>query len=490
MRRAMTYVHKTLIRNPMRTTRHATRHATCHALFCLSVLLTPCAHVEAQEGEEGTAHGLDDTLPLVTHDLEHSKRNLQDIQERIDAAYGRHRLYQARSRAIEEEIAALRLELNAQTAQEQHVTQKQRAIERLIEAYHLAISEQKTLLQEQKKSIDRLVIILQHYALRPPSFAFFRPKEADTSIRHAILLRTLYPQFVAQATRHQRAMTSIHALIEKTSTEQKRLQELEKELLQEKRAMQLLIARKGQHRQQMTQSASVALRRAETLKAQARDLRQFIDKLILEEQEKQRQRQALKEREQRDNKEPAASNDIPSPQKPPPPTSPTTHAKKSPPPQHKERPSFHAPYRHAQQAKGKLTPPSTGRVVNRFREKTPHVYSEGVVIETGFNATIKACDDGKVLYAGTFRTYGHMVILSHHQDLVSIVSGMHGVLVSVEDLVAQGQPIGFMHRASDVAQGQNAPRLYMELRLRGIPIDPVAWLSSSIGQGHDSDNKI
>jgi septal ring factor EnvC (AmiA/AmiB activator) len=71
---------------------------------------------------------------------------------------------------------------------------------------------------------------------------------------------------------------------------------------------------------------------------------------------------------------------------------------------------------------------------------------------------------GRILFAGPFRDYGGVVIIDHGNGWTSSVTGLGGISVRVGERVAQGARIGR-------APGGDAPRLTVELRRRGEPMD-------------------
>ncbi|MEI9927719.1 MAG: peptidoglycan DD-metalloendopeptidase family protein [Sphingomonas sp.] len=71
---------------------------------------------------------------------------------------------------------------------------------------------------------------------------------------------------------------------------------------------------------------------------------------------------------------------------------------------------------------------------------------------------------GRILYATGFRDYGGIVIIDHGQGWTSLITGLGDVAVARGQAIAQGQPIGH-------AAGGESPRLTVELRRRGRPMD-------------------
>lgn len=109
--------------------------------------------------------------------------------------------------------------------------------------------------------------------------------------------------------------------------------------------------------------------------------------------------------------------------------------------------------------------PVGGRLLTGFGEVSDAgVRSRGLTLGTDPGATVAAPAAGRVAYARRFGDFGVVVILDHGDGWTSLVAGLGGIAVRVGDQVAQGQLIG---RAS----GRGDPRVTIELRRRGVPMD-------------------
>lgn len=130
------------------------------------------------------------------------------------------------------------------------------------------------------------------------------------------------------------------------------------------------------------------------------------------------------------------------------------------------------------EARGKLPMPARGRIVEVFGERNRQgQFSHGIMIQTMNNAQVIAPYDGEVVFAGQFRRYGLLLIISMGEGYHILLSGMsrlHGV---VGQQVLAGEPIGEM---GGIDAG--TPRLYVELRRKGEPINPLPWLSAAKGK--------
>ncbi len=92
---------------------------------------------------------------------------------------------------------------------------------------------------------------------------------------------------------------------------------------------------------------------------------------------------------------------------------------------------------------------------------------KGIKIAAMAKSRVIAPWGGKVLFAGRFRDYGKMVIISHGGDFHSIISGLGRVDVSPGSMLIRGEPIGAVGTAP----------LYFEWRRRGSPMNPLPWLA-------------
>ena len=122
-----------------------------------------------------------------------------------------------------------------------------------------------------------------------------------------------------------------------------------------------------------------------------------------------------------------------------------------------------AAYRQA-----RILPPTHGPRVLSFGDKTQFgSTSKGVVLESD-GQTVVAPSAGRVLFAGTFRNYGNLVIIDACNVDV-LVAGIETISTSAHALVEEGQVIGTM-------VGSGNP-VYLEVRRANRAINPFGSLS-------------
>ena len=125
-------------------------------------------------------------------------------------------------------------------------------------------------------------------------------------------------------------------------------------------------------------------------------------------------------------------------------------------------------------ARGAFAMPARGQLISRFDESTAlGLSTKGIVIETRARAQIVAPFDGRIAFAGPFREYGLLLIIDHGEGYHTLLAGMGQIDVLLDQHVLAGEPVGVMG-----SPGDEKPQLYVELRKRGHPINPLPWLAA------------
>ncbi len=104
-----------------------------------------------------------------------------------------------------------------------------------------------------------------------------------------------------------------------------------------------------------------------------------------------------------------------------------------------------------------------------LRDDRPH---EGVDIAAFEGDSIRAIKSGRVIFAGPRGTYGLAVIIDHGSGLTSLYGHTSAILVREGDFVKEDQLIA---RIGSTGRS-TGPHLHLELRLNGIPYDPLLCL--------------
>ena len=137
-------------------------------------------------------------------------------------------------------------------------------------------------------------------------------------------------------------------------------------------------------------------------------------------------------------------------------------------------------------ARGKLTPPVQGNIISLFREKGQN----GIEIKAPLGAEVHAVLPGKVLYADWFKGFGNVMIIDHGDQTFTVSGYCSQLLKKAGEVVAQGEVVALVGSAGSL----KGPCLYFEIRHKGKPQDPRAWLSHldktvSLSEGDEKERK-
>jgi murein hydrolase activator len=113
--------------------------------------------------------------------------------------------------------------------------------------------------------------------------------------------------------------------------------------------------------------------------------------------------------------------------------------------------------------------PKNSNLLYGFSELSQTGYRErGVRLALGPNAQMVAPANGKVIYAGKYRSYGQIVIIDHGKGWSTLVTDLAILSVAKGGAVTKGAPIGRV--------GGETGYVGVELRRNGRPIDMTALL--------------
>lgn len=130
--------------------------------------------------------------------------------------------------------------------------------------------------------------------------------------------------------------------------------------------------------------------------------------------------------------------------------------------------------------KGRLLPPVSGKYLNKFGRKRDKQYNtfivyNGVRIQSSKGTPVRSIFEGKILYTGTLEGYGNIVIVGHGKNYHSLYGHLDEIITKKGKAIRLGQIIA---RSGDTGSTVGES-LYFEIRYKGNPIEPTAWLNHS-----------
>jgi len=96
----------------------------------------------------------------------------------------------------------------------------------------------------------------------------------------------------------------------------------------------------------------------------------------------------------------------------------------------------------------------------------------GLDIGVGSGTPVHAAGSGTVIWCGWMSGYGNLVMIDHHNGLVTLYGHNTSVAVSCNQQVSQGQVVSY----SGCTGFCTGPHVHFEVRLHGSPVDPLGYL--------------
>ena len=305
-------------------------------------------------------------------------------------------------------------------------------------------------LAEKQEVLSELLAGLQRLEQNPPPALVVEPHDVLAALRGAMMFGTLVPELRGEAeilakklTRLDRIRTAVEKEKSVLSTSVTNLKTAQIDLDQ-------LIAQKKQLVFDNSGKLAGEKRRASELAEKAKSLKQLIADLEAArlKQEAKKTREALALEAERKRQE-----------------------------EFLLRPSV-----AFSSTKGRLEYPVQGQILKHFGQDDG-LGSElrGLAVATRAQAQIIAPADGKVEFAGPFRSYGQLLILNAGEGYLVLMAGMKEISAEIGQSVRAGEPVGIMGKGpSSVTllgdQVQEArPVLYVEFRKNGEAVDSAPW---------------
>jgi murein DD-endopeptidase MepM/ murein hydrolase activator NlpD len=96
----------------------------------------------------------------------------------------------------------------------------------------------------------------------------------------------------------------------------------------------------------------------------------------------------------------------------------------------------------------------------------------GIDLRASSGTPIKAAAPGEVVFAGWRGGYGNCTIVDHGGGVATLYAHQSALKVAQGDEVSRGQVIG----AAGATGNATGPHLHFEVRVNGVPVDPMPYL--------------
>ena len=379
---------------------------------------------------------------------------LKQVEGALTRARHDHDNVRSLKATLDQEVAAVRAALRTTAAEARgHQVELQAAERRLTELGRVA-TRARAQLAVRRQALTAVTGALQTMVRRPPEAFVSGAFSALEMARTSALLDGAATRIAAAAGALRAQLATVAQTKAAIRVEQANLAVAVAAYERERGRLDILLAEKARLLATVSAADATWQARVEALAGSARDLRGLLERLALHRRAEGRAADRLAALAA-----PSLPGGVRSPAAAPPSTAPGGLSTQS-----------------IVARKGQLPAPVIGSVVQGFgRRDGRGQITKGVAIRSRPGAPVVAPFDGRVLYAGPFRSYGLILIIDHGQGYHTLLAGLGRLHMAVGQTVLAGEPIGVMARNNELSADR--PDLYLELRHDGTPIDPLPWLA-------------
>lgn len=305
-------------------------------------------------------------------------------------------------------------------------------------------------LAAKQDKLSELLAGLQRLEQNPPPALVVDPQDVLQALRGAMMFGAVVPEMRAQATDLKTKLNRLETIAAESELAKKDLNDAALALNLSQQELKALQSEKKIFAITAAKDLDAEKNRAETLAAQAKTLKQLLANLEAAKIEAEAKKTAeAKAREQAERLKLAA------------------HSK---------------PAIAISEQLGKLAYPVQGDILKQFGDDNGLGSTlEGVAIATTAGQNVISPVDGRVEFAGPFRSYGQLLILNAGEGYLVLCAGMKQISAEIGQSIKAGEPLGIMGEGpSSVAliggeQELARPVLYVEFRKNNEPVDPALW---------------
>ena len=390
-----------------------------------------------------------------------AKADLAKMEREVQAQNLEHKKLQAQATQISLELTRISKDMIASAKQIQNSEEKISRMESELETLRADLKKAEENFVVEDDNLIKTLSALQNLALKPTEALFVQPLTPVEIIRSAMLLREAVPYLQENAARIREDLEKIEAQKNLVEKQVARIIRQKKILEKEHEQMKALVQRKSKIRNAVEIKSVKAKKKVEQLASQANDLRDLLNKL-----EKQRQEKLRRQEEERRRLAELKAAEA---------RRAAEETKKLEEKQRADLIKFKPEVinevgENFVKAKGHLLRPARGPVVTAYGEQmSKGVTSKGIIIKTRSQAQVISPYDGTVIFAGPFRGYGNLIIIEHGQGYLSLLAGLEEVDCELGQMLLAGEPVGQMPESGDA-------RLYVELRKDNHPVNPLTWI--------------
>ncbi|UNE53470.1 M23 family metallopeptidase [Bartonella machadoae] len=123
----------------------------------------------------------------------------------------------------------------------------------------------------------------------------------------------------------------------------------------------------------------------------------------------------------------------------------------------------------------KMRWPVRGRLLSQFGQKKGTASNRGIDIAVPEGSSVKAAENGVVIYASDgLKELGNVVMIRHEDNIITIYGCNSKLVVNRGQRVRRGDEIA----KSGISGNVKTPRVYFEVRKNSVPVNPIRYLEN------------
>lgn len=322
-----------------------------------------------------------------------------------------------KEKATEQELDALRDKLIEASNELQKKANEQEELESKLASLEKESVVRAGVLGESRRRLAVLTRLLLQFSREPSEMFVMREQSPQDHIHRTIMLRSMLPRLKEETVSLARDLDQYEVLQGKTEAQKRLVVAAQQNLSWQKNKLDQLINVRQGTLEKTAQEKETLARQLDTLTAEAKDLRQLMEKVTQSSWSK-------------------------------------TVGKASP--------------ARSLRMKTGVKMPVVGKLVRKFGDKDEFgVVSEGLTLAAAAGSPVVAPQAGRVMFAGAFRGYGKAVVLQHEGGYHSFLSGFSRIDAEVGQTVDGGEPLGVLP-----PKGEGKSEIYFEWRRGSDPVNP------------------
>ncbi|AOF90706.1 murein hydrolase activator EnvC [Sinorhizobium sp. RAC02] len=397
-----------------------------------------------------------------------TRRELETLSQSITVSSEKTKELEAEIATLEKSRQSLREAIVKSAATRKDMEEKILAGEKRLEGMREREAGVRASLHDRRGLLAEVLAALQRMGRNPPPALLVTPEDALSSVRSAILLGAVVPGIRKETNALVDDLASLMDIKSDIDQEKTELTDAMQLRIEEEKRSELLVAQNEALAETNNRTLAAERRRAGELAARATSLEGLIGSLERDIGSVRDAAALARSKEEELRNLSAAEREKA-----------RAIARDAVPDKNRIAPAY-----EFSELQAKLDYPVAGDVLRRFGEAdgTGHD-SQGLTLAANPGALVTAPSDGWIVFAGTFRSYGRMIILNAGAGYHLVLSGMDRVNVREGQFVVAGEPLAVMgeKRVASVnalTLETDKPTLYIEFRKNGKPVDSRPWWSA------------